>query len=309
MDNYADYAKFTVPGICQIKNSYKDYNPKILPTGMAFTEGKKVNIEVGYDGKNKKVFEGFIKRINYKIPVEVECEGYSYQLLGIMPTKTFTNTTLKKVLEELVVGTGIVLSEQIPHVPITQVRFENCTGVQWLEWFREKMLQTVYFNFNELYVGLRYATRSITEVKHVLNWNVIKDEELLFNTNKEGAIVNVHLTALKKSGGKDKVEGNSTSVSGKVAGKTNVKEIKVAGVNPNSDYAKALRDDMQKRQNLKGYSGSIKTFLEPLVQCNMTTEIVDNKYKDRTGKYVIEGVEGSFDRSGGRQKVQIGFKV
>ena len=68
-------------------------------------------------------------------------------------------------------------------------------------------------------------------------------------------------------------------------------------------------NDKQLQQNKTGFSGSITAFLVPTVEPGMTATIIDKKYEERNGNYFIEGVQGSFDKSGGRINVQISYAL
>jgi len=302
IDNYGDEAKFVIPATCRLVGSPEDYDQEAVPTGLQFNEGDKVLFEAGYDCNNVRRFQGFIKRINFKVPLEVECEGYSYQLRkNRVVNNTYQHVKLVTILADVVKGTDIKLSSLIPDITVDYVKFQDCNGLDCLDWFKEKMLLTAYFVFDELYVGLRYLNGYSLTVKHQLNWNVIKDDELLFEANKEGAEVNIHLKVPQKTG------GHRVLKSGMKNG--TVKEMKIAGLDPDNAALEAIRADKQKKQNIQGYSGRITGFLEPLADLNMVSQIIDKKYNERNGKYVIEGIEGSFDKSGGRQKIQIGISV
>ncbi len=93
----------------QQSNDRKEYDIK---------ENDKITVLLGYDGKNEKRFEGFVKRVNMSIPVKVECEGYSYLLYNIMFNKTYSSVTVKQLLTDLCTGTEIVLSNEIPLIPL-----------------------------------------------------------------------------------------------------------------------------------------------------------------------------------------------
>src|SRR3954464_2289771 len=72
--DYSDTATITLPTIAMLKsNGGEDY--KQVETGLQFREGMEVLIKCGYDGKNQTRFKGFIRRINPKSPLELECEG------------------------------------------------------------------------------------------------------------------------------------------------------------------------------------------------------------------------------------------
>ncbi len=310
MDEYCDYAKITLPTLCRLTKTGDQYDGKIVKTGLNFSEGMKVQIDCGYDGKNETRFKGFIKRINFTVPLEIECEGYSYQLNHKRVNKHYKNVKMKAILAELVQGTDIKLSKNIPDVLVEDAWFDNCTGLQVLEWFKHKMLQTVYFNMDELYVGLRYLSgyqktayqQEPLKVKHRLNWNVIKDNELLFEENKEGTKTIIHIQGAKKTGGYANVGNVKPS-------ETNVKKMRIYGINISNEFVKKVQEDKQLINNYKGYTGKITAFLEPIVDLNMVSVISDSNYPSRNGIYVIEGIEGSFSRSGGRQKIHVGINV
>jgi hypothetical protein len=294
VENFSDSASIKVPGITRLRKNGDTYER--VQTGLLFKEGMKVSVAAGYDGDNDVRFKGFIRRVNFTIPLEIECEGYSYQLRKKLDfTKSYKNTTVKKILTDLVEGTDIVLSNQIPEIPLEKAVFENVTGIQVLEWLHEKCLLTVYFNFETLYCGLQQVVPAESK-KFRLNWNVIKDSELKFNDQKEFAEVRIQVGARKKNGERER------AFSGKKDGQ--VKKYRSAIKDP----VALARIAEQKKSELvnRGYEGSITTFLKPFVQPGMAVLIDDAKYPERTGKYFVSGVDGEFSMSGGRQKVKIG---
>jgi hypothetical protein len=300
MDNYTDAATVVIPGICKLVQQNKSYT--IVPSGMAFKEGLKVLIEAGYNGINTKRFEGFINRINFKLPVELECEGYSYQLKKRPPfTGTFVNTPLKKLLEKLVQGTNILLSDKIPDVNVTYARFSNCSGLQVLDWLKDKMLLTAYFNYNSLYVGLRYTETVGNAINHRLNWNVIKDNDLLLEQNKQPTKINIELATTDKKGGYKRLPANT-----KIGNK---KVLRITAIDVASSFANQLQADKEKQANFAGYTGKLTTFLQPIAEKNDVSNIIDKKYQERNSKNIIEGIEGSLSKNGGRQLLQIGIAL
>jgi hypothetical protein len=300
VENYADYAKFTIPAICKLKSTQDPYNPKTVPTGLQFTEGMPVVIAGGYDYDNYTQFKGFIKRINFKIPLEVECEGYSYQLRKKMFNGSYTNTTVKQILQDLVTGTDIVLSAKIPNIPIPKVIFKNYAGTQVLEYLKTKCLLTVYFRLNELYVGL-LAGYQLGQVQHRLNWNVIKDDELLFNAQKEFATVNIVVDGRNKDGTYNRQKAHEIQPG-------NEKLVKLYVIS-DATWRQQIANDVKTKLNNKGYTGRITAFLVPYVEPGMSDSISDTQYPERTGVYFITSVEGSIGPQGGRQLIGIGFAL
>ena len=297
IDNYSDSALIRLPAICKLKSTGERY--KYVETGQQFKEGMKVKIYAGYDGRNDLRFMGFVKRINFTIPLEIECEGYAYQLrkkLGIK--KSFkSGTKLKDILAYLVEDTDIKLSNQIPDVTVeSAIKFDNASGIQALELIKEKLLQTVYFNYDTLYVGLR-ETETKGNINFRLGWNVIKDNDLKFSANKEFAEVKIVLRSRKKDGTfRDAIHDSKFT-------NTKVKQIRVQ---LSQEYMDKMAADYKKTLTNKGYEGMITGFLIPYAEPGMAAVITDQRYTERNGTYFIEAVDGSFSTGGGRQKIKIG---
>jgi len=245
-------------------------------------------------------FLGFISRINYTIPLELECEGYAYQLrkkLGIK--KSFrSGTKLKDILVFLVSGTDIKLSDQIPDVTVdSPIIFPNSNGTQCLDLLKEKGGQTAYFNYDTLYVGLR-ETELKGNVKFRMGWNVIKDNDLKFSTNKEFADVRMVIKSQNTDGTFREAIYDSKFTN------TKIKRLKLRW--PQWYLDKMAADEKKKLVNI-GYEGMITTFLIPYAEPGMAAVIDDKRYPERKGTYFIDAVDGEFSASGGgRQKIKIG---
>lgn len=296
IDNYSDSSLIKIPGICRLKSADgKTYNN--VPTQLKFDEGMKVTISCGYDGINKVRFMGFVRRINFNIPIEIECEGYSYQLRKKTDfSKSYGPTTVKQILKDLTEGTDIKLSDKIPDIPIPKVVFQNNTGVQVLEWLKEKCLLTVYFKFDVLYCGLRELD-NYKIINYRLNWNTIKDDQLKFQDRKELATVNIRFDNRTKAGAKEKI----------IAGPKNGAEKIFHTYIKDAAFLKKLAEDVRSKIVNRGYEGSLTAFLELMAEPGDAASITDNKYPERNGTYFIEGVDGSFSPTGGgRQKIYIG---
>lgn len=295
IDSYTDHALIKVPAIARLKREGDNYEN--VQTGLQFKEGMTVEVLCGYDGKNITRFKGFLKRVNYSIPLEIECEGYSYQLRKKEGyTASYGSTSVKAILGDLVAGTDIVLSDAIPDIPLKNIYFKNVKGTDVLEYLKDKCLLTIYFNYNVLYAGLK-MTEVKSTVKHRLNWNTIKDNELKFDSGRELATVNIQVEKRDKAGHKIKAKDGVKDGS--------VKILKVRHINDEALLKKIAEEERQKLLH-KGYEGSITGFLVPYVEPGMATQIDDVRYPERTGKYFIEKVDGSFSTSGGRQKIGIG---
>jgi hypothetical protein len=299
VDNFSDTATIKVPAITMLKVNGDTYEK--VETGLQLEEGMKVEIYAGYNGNNDLRFKGFIRRKNYTVPLELECEGYAYQLRKKVDfSASYKSTTVRALLEALIKGTDIKLSDAIPDIPLTNLRFKNAKGTDVLQYLKDKCLLTVYFNYEVLYVGLK-----MTEVKSKalfqLGWNVIKDNDLKFEKNKELAQVNIKVEKRDKKGHKIHAQADVNKYS-------SVKTLKIRHIT-DTNSLKAIADQKRKELLNVGYEGKITAFLKPYVEPGMAAKIIDKKYPDRTGLYFIESVEGDFSTSGGRQKIGIGVTL
>lgn len=301
VDNIIDTATIVLPGMCKLKqNNAETYS--IVPTTEAIKIGTAVSFEVGYNGNNKEVFNGFVAKINYKVPVEIECEGWAYLLKKkFFSNLVFGKTTVAEVLKKITEGTGIVLSDKNPEsIEFLPAQFKHYTAMQILGWLKENYLLTIFFEGNVLYAGWR-ATYVGNTVKHRLNWNVADASSLVFGTY-EGSIVNIVAETRLPNGTKHKTKSNNAPKLG------DTKVIKTLIQNFLNKQAAA--NDAQIKENNKGFTGSITGFLQPFVQVGDTNVIVDKKYPQRNGQYFVSGIGGSVNKSGGgRQQIELSYKL
>lgn len=295
IDNYSDRATVKVPAIARLKRNGDTYEN--VDTGLLFKEGMMAEVLCGYDHNNVTRFKGFVRRVNFSVPLEIECEGYSYQLRKKEGyTKSYKSTTVKALLQDLVAGTDIKLSDAIPDIPLQNIYFKNVKGTDVLDYLKDKCLLTVYFNYDVLYCGLKMTEVKQT-IKHRLNWNVISDSELKFDSDRELATVNIQVEKRTKDGTKKKAKYGVKDGS--------VKVLKVRHLTDEALMKKIAEEERQKLLH-KGYEGTITAFLFPVAEPGMADDIDDVRYTERKATYFIEKVSGRFDTGGGRQMIGIG---
>ena len=298
VDDYASTGSFIVPAICALKTTQSiEYN---LQTGMRFKEGQKVTISAGYDGVKKLRFSGFIARVNYSVPLNVELEGYSYQLRKKTGIKnSYKNTTVKNLLSDIIKGTDIKLSSKIPEIALSNIQFNGASGTDVLNWLKDKCLLTVFFQDNVLYVGLR-DTFTISSAKFRINWNVIKANDLKFE-DKTTATIQYNIEYRQKDGKMHKVTVGTNNA-------LNTVTQKISSIQDDSLIQKIAKQNLSLKQ-YAGYEGKMEAFAEPMIASGETAVIMDKTYPDRTGNYFVDGVEGEISRRGGRQIILIGHKL
>lgn len=286
-----------------------------VQTAKQFVEGDKVIVNLGYNGKLKNEFVGFVARINVTTPVEVECEGYSYQLRKKTPApKTFKKAELKEVLKYIITGTDIVLDADIPGCVLEKIVINGHNGVEVLELIKKALGDLVFMHFhnNVLYAGLTFLNPQQT-VKYQLGWNVIKDNNLKQRqaTNDKITIVykgkkkdGTNVEAVIKSKGQSKVI--TTSASAGTDGET--KTFVTHSVTDEATL-KQLAEAKLKKLSYDGYEGKITAFLQPFCQHGWKATLTDKSFPERSGDYLITSVEVTYGMSGARRTVELGEKI
>lgn len=78
--------------------------PTHIETAQAVKVGDKVEIKLGYDNTLNTEFVGYVKRLNYKVPLEIECEDEYYKLRFVNCVFSKKETTLKDCLNTVLTG-------------------------------------------------------------------------------------------------------------------------------------------------------------------------------------------------------------
>lgn len=314
LSEYVNRALIKLPASARLVNAKKEVS-NTIQTALQLNEGDKVIINLGYNGKLVQEFEGFISQVNVATPVEVECEGYSYQLRKLQPkARTFKRTEVKDILQYIITGTDIVLSKEIPSCIIEKLVIDGHTGTEVLELIKKKLGDLIYINFHgrELYAGLQYLNPK-DKVVYRLGWNVVKDNNL-----KQHKASNDNITIIYRGKKKD-----GSNVEAVIKSKGQSKVITTEGSAGNGGETKIIvtheitdkptLDDLAakklKQLSYDGYEGKITAFLQPFCQHGWKAKLVDKTYPERNGEHIVEAVEITYGMGGARRTVQIGERL
>lgn len=300
MYEFVDRAVLKMPITARIKRSGEVITESV-ETAKQFSEGDKVVIKLGYNSSLKSEFEGFISRVNFTAPLEVECEGYSYLLRKKSYLKTFVNVQLIDVLKYLISGTDIILDKNIPAFKIDKIIFQNATGTEALELIKKISDNTIriFFTANVLYASLLFL-KPKADVKFRMRWNVIKDGNLKLRQAKD-QVLQVHYVGEKKDGSKVI----------RKAGRITAGDTKVIKSHAITDEAtlSGMADAKLKSLSFDGYEGKITAFGIPYCEPGDRVILEDTKYQERSGNYLVETTEVNYGMSGFRRIIGIGMKL
>jgi hypothetical protein len=273
-------------------------------------EGDKVTINLGYNDDNKKEFEGYIKRINPKMPLELEIEDSMYLLRKIRLKKSFKKNDVKDVvtyiLDELYQQQGVrfELYHDMPKHEVTNFWLKDGTnGIMALQQLSDTIVVlnsylTEIDGKPTLYVGLMYGLKKKT-VNYVFNRNTISLDDLKYNQPGDRTF---------------KVEIRQTTSAG-------IEKKYVFG-DPNGEncFSEPVEGDMSEadiklraegileQNKAAGYKGGFTTFLIPNVEPADIGNCSDPQFKERGGNYYISTVTTNFG-SGARRKPEIEIKL
>ncbi len=292
--NLASTAVIKIPVTAVLKHSGEP--PTHIETAEKIKVGDKVEIKLGYDGNLQTEFVGYVKRLNYKVPLEIECEDEYYKLRSLNCVFSKKETTLKECLNTIL--TGVELGEVVD-LTLKNFVVNNKSGSWVLGLLKKEYGLIAFFDINnKLYVGKAHDVVG-KSVKYRLRYNVINDDSLKYQ-RAEDVKMKVKAICYYKDG--EKIEGELGEDGGeqRTLYYYDVKDVK---------ELKTLANEELERYSFDGYRGKITTFLQPFALPTMVAALEDPIYTERGGDYFIESTEVSFGTKGGRRTVELGIKI
>ncbi len=311
VQEYVDKAIIKLPATGRLKRA-GEVITESTDTAKQFAEGDFVKIDLGYNGKLVNEFTGFVSKINFATPIEVECEGYSYLLRKKQyAVKVFKDVKLIEVLKYLIVGTPIRLDKNhVSDLMVTKFLVEKQTGTELLEQLKKMFNNLIHFYFkNEVLCAELFPVVAFpNSAFYKLGWNVVKDDSLKL---KEPKNENITITYKHTAVDGTKMEGKNTLkkivTRGSSSGDGEQKEVK-SGIKDTETLTKLAASDVSKT-SYRGYEGKIKAFLQPYCETAWRASITDEKYPERSGIYLVESIEVTYGMAGARRTVGIGIKL
>ncbi len=262
-----------------------------IETAQAVSVGDRVEIRLGYNGRHRLEFRGYVKRLNLSTPLEVECED-EFWACRRRNVKTGGTIALADLLKKcgLTVGYAERLTLRnfaVPDKPVSSV----------LSKLAKDYGLSVFFDLDGRVYACRPERVTGDTVKYELRRNVIRDDNLRYLDRSEEKI-QIRAVCYKKDG--TRVEAKKGTEGG------TSKTLYFYDVENMQELATLAQRELD-RLTSDSYEGSLTTFLEPYAAPGMLAELVDPLYPDRTGRYYIETVETTFGEQGGRRQVEIGM--
>jgi len=312
LHSIAETATIQIPSKSKIIKQGKAETNEVI-TGNQFKDGDAVTIKLGYNGALQTEFQGFVKHRNLNMPLEVVCEGYTWLLRRNKIKKTWKSVSVKDLLQAAI--SGINSSYKINVQCDVDHKLSNFSingnGYQLIDNIiksTDGALTCFFLKPDTLWCGLVYTPyakdNDIFElgiVDYRLGYNLVKDN----NLNER----DLSDDPTQVTYGKKQTNGQKISQDSDAAMPTVRTHHKLLNHVTDADVLKSLANEKAYRINYAGYEGTINAFLQPYATTGCIANIIDDRYTERNGHYLVEGTEITFGMNGARRKLEIGPKV
>ncbi|MBP3762944.1 MAG: hypothetical protein J6I49_03575 [Bacteroidales bacterium] len=262
--------------------------------------GDGVKIELGYNGRLRTEFEGYVKRIGTDGGgLKVECEDGIYLFGKAVKDKEYKEADVKTILKDICEqcgGFGLACDYAFKYEKFT---VRNATGYDVLKKVQEEVKPNIYLKNNTLHVHPQYA-EIFGEARYDFSKNIERGGTELEYRRKEDRRVLVVVEGEKRDGKKVKAEAGTTGgdrVTLKVPGATDEKSLK------------KLAEQALEERCYTGYSGSFKGWLWPWCDAGYKVTLTDPDYEYKDGTYYVTAVEVEYSQSGGVRKITLGKRL
>lgn len=259
--------------------------------------GDKVSISFGYDHNVEEEFTGYVKHIGSEIPLVIECDDQFYPLRQNSWIKSYSKTTLKKLLQDIVTGYKI----DCPDVDLVKYRIASASTFKVLKEIQDDFGLYSRIIGDTLVVGFAY------------DWQFGKTNHWKYHRQKN--VRKSDLVWKTESDFNVKVKINFRLPTGKR------KTIVYGGKNPDAsvcnidlshvDASKA--EDIAKARYQKyvynGYTGTISGWGLPRTHAGDSLEIIDDLNPEKQGSYLIEKMIADYNSAGITRTNQLAYKI
>lgn len=271
-----------------------------------------VRIELGYDGKLREEFSGYVGSVSLdggELTIECEDALLLFQRVDI-PNGEMKDAPLKSVLEYVVGKVNDFIRSEGLGEPLaidclysytySKFSFINATAYSAMSEIQKEGYPNIYIRDNVLHIVPQY-THSDGETRYSMQHNICKEGTSLKWKNEDDSPLYVEVLAKK-------ADGNNIEAS---IGRKGGSEIKMDFKNRITDLAslQALANNIYKSKVYTGYEGSFKTWLIPYCDAGYTVELSDAKKSINPGRYYVLYVKIEYSKSGGSRVIGIGASV
>lgn len=255
--------------------------------------GDKVTVDVTYQDKTVRWFEGFITGIKPKVPIEIQCEDMMYSLKRNTITDTVPSASIKKIVDKHFQGMNVSYQD----AELGKFRIDKLSQAKVLEKLREAHAIYSFFRKGVLTINKVYDKGTATTHLFKFNHNIIED----------------NLEYMRKEDMKLQVKAVSNYPDGSVkeerAGDPGGEERVLSFYNISKDALKKAAERELGRLKYDGYHGEFIAFADDVVFQGDIVELEHPQDSDKSGSYWVDKVVRTFGTNGARQRITLGPKL
>lgn len=268
-----------------------DGNPRIK-------RGDKVTVELGYVGRLKEEYEGYLLNIlTDDGSITLNCENELFLLRKAIPNKEFAKATVKQIAQYAIDNAGVKLKLNCTlSIDYDKFVISNATAYDVLKKLKEETRANIFLTTSELHIHPPYILKT-GDVKYSFQKN-IESSDLKY-VRAEDKVLQVVVENTGADGKKKTKE----------YGTTGGDKIVISGNGLSESSMQTLAKDKYLEQMYDGYEGSITAWMIPIVEPGYSARVEDDDYEFKNGTYYVTSVTTSFGSSGGVRKVQLGKRL
>lgn len=309
----AETATIKIPAIASLLKA-GNASPELINTAAAFKEGERVNIRLGYNGLLQDEFSGFVKKLTPGMPMQIDCEGYSWLLRRNRPALKGKDSKLKTIVAAAVAnlkGHENITVKCDEDLEFSGMASGNMSGFDVINYISKYTDENITFFFSDpktIWCGRFYAAamkgRSFNNaevVKYRIGYNTPRANNLQQHSiDTEPGIV----TYSRRT-----IDGIRIAHTASGVGTNAVVHAAVLNHVKDSFGMKLLAEERVRQHTYEGYEGKLTAFLQPYVMPGNKVHVSDALNAKMDGTYVVESTEVIFGIKGARRKVELGVRT
>ncbi len=252
--------------------------------------GNDLIVNIGYEDENDKVFTGIIREINADIPVTVKADDLMFKLKKNSIKTSFQKVSLKEILTEIM-PEGITW--KAADINLGKFRINNATPAKVLAYLKSKYGIYSFFRKGTLYSGLRYWG----EYKNSHEFSFTKDIVSDNLTYKIAEDIKYKVVAISIAD-----DNSRTEV---IKGDDNGEQRTFHYYNIEKKELERRAEQELEKLKYDGYRGTFTTFGQPTVFHGDAVKLIDKRYPEREGTYIVKSVRRNFGTQGYRQIIEL----
>lgn len=261
--------------------------------------GNKVSVKLGYEDVGLvEEFTGYLRRISTDGGnLTLHCEDELYLFRKPLQNEVLKQVTLEDLIKKVIAGVGGNYSVQNSYSwKYEKFVISTATGYDVLKKVQEECGADIYLRDGVLHI---HAPGEVVGSERIYDFHQnVESADLTYHL-AEDKKVNVVVKALLPDGKVKEIE----------VGTTGGEKVEVRCATADEASMRARGEAEVLRRSFDGYDGNITTWLIPYCTPGDTANLYDRDYPQKDGAYFVRSVTTEFSASGGKRKIELGFRL